>query len=218
MDNIRRIKPIRREKSVGGNRVKVSTLLKGFIILTILGLASAAAIYGDSTIVGVSDVNSTNLIYSPTYCNATVCKELSAWDTNTGVIPADFFNNITDAQAALAGNNTVRDSNDSALAGRLDTVEGWGDWATPMGEATENITLLNGSVPKWDNALQNVVEDTTPQLGGTLDGQDTYEFIGVNAGEVNNYFNITVDDGCLNIGTGGGRICANTTEIYLEAP
>ena len=83
MDNIRRIKPIRREKSVGGNRVKVSTLLKGFIILTILGLASAAAIYG-STITGVTDVNSTNIIFSPNFCNATTCKELSAWDTNTG--------------------------------------------------------------------------------------------------------------------------------------
>jgi len=164
MNTIRRIKPIRESRRVEGNTVKVSTLMKGLLIFTLACLASAAAIYGN-TITGVTDVNSTNLIYSPTYCNATVCKELSAWDTNTGVIPADFFNNITDAQAALAGNNTVRDSNDSALAGRLDTMEGWGDWTTPMGEATDNITLINASIPKWDNMIASVLFD----VGGGLD-------------------------------------------------
>lgn len=262
---------------------------------------TSAKLAGNATVIATkydsstADGNFTGKVYAPEFCNATVCQELSAWDTNTGSSPwseldftvsydgaanitgtfylnnkweitSDTDNitfiasdwNISFGKTLWGGTTyshgiTIRDSSFSrvrVIAGNPTPGEAILFTYNLSGAVRSGLYLSNDlttssgtsvqleyttSISEGNNNTFRVFNTYTTAL--SLAGRNTTLGGGAividnNTGVVNNLASTTfarnieiignasmpTDDNCFSIGSGGAKICGNTTTLYMEAP
>lgn len=96
-----------------------------------------------------------------------VSKKITLSNLN-GVLPADAVDAITEIAAALkSGADATLVTGTAGTSGNLAQWNGDGDAVDSGSAAGDFATAAQGATA--DSALQNVVDDATPQLGGNLD-------------------------------------------------